>query len=108
MAWHKVFNSVAEANAAIPLTKVKLFIIAGRRICLAHTAAGFFAVADECPHLGEALSKGTTNYLNEVICPWHSYRYSLASGAECKHRTRTAKTYLIKQEADGSIYVEVA
>ena len=107
MAWHKIFNSTAEAKAAVPLTKTKLFIIEGHRICLAHTAAGFFAVDDECPHLGESLSKGTTNYLNEVVCPWHSYRYNLANGAECKHRTRSVKAYPVKQEADGSIYIEV-
>ena len=106
MAWHKIFNSTAEAKAAVPLTKTKLFIIEGHRICLAHTAAGFFAVDDECPHLGESLSKGTTNYLNEVVCPWHSYRYNLANGAECKYRTRSLKTYATKQEDDG-LYIEV-
>ncbi|KAA5549556.1 Rieske (2Fe-2S) protein [Adhaeribacter rhizoryzae] len=106
MAWHKIFNSTAEAMAAIPTNKPKLFIIEGQRICLARTAAGFFAVDDECPHLGESLSKGTTNYLNEVVCPWHSYRYSLANGAECKYRTRSVKTYPTKQEADG-LYIEV-
>ncbi|GEO05221.1 hypothetical protein AAE02nite_28850 [Adhaeribacter aerolatus] len=106
MAWHKLFNSSAEAKAAIPLTKAKLFIIDGQRICLAQTAAGFFAVDDECPHLGESLSKGTTNYLNEVVCPWHNYRYNLNNGAECKYRTRSVKTYSIKEEAAG-LYIEV-
>jgi len=106
MAWHKLFNSLAEAATAVPLTKTKLFIIQDQRICLAHTAAGFFAVADACPHLGESLSRGTTNYLNEVICPWHSYRYNLSNGAECKYRTGSLKTYATKQEEDG-LYVEV-
>lgn len=106
MAWHKLFESLAEAASAVPLSKTKLFIIQNQRICLAHTATGFFAVDDACPHLGESLSKGTTNYLNEVVCPWHSYRYNLQNGAECKYRTRSVKTYATKQEEDG-FYIEV-
>ena len=73
----------------------------GLKICLAHTQTGFYAVADSCPHLGESLSKGTTNYLNEVVCPWHSYRYHLISGAECKNRTRDAQTFPVEVRADG-------
>ncbi len=103
---HKLFSSLAEAKAAIPLSKAKLLELDGQQICLAHTPAGLFAVADTCTHLGESLSKGTTNYLNEIVCPWHSYRFSLSTGTECKYRSRNLKTYPLQQEEDG-IYIEV-
>lgn len=103
---HKLFPSLADAKAAIPLSKAKLLILDGQRICLAHTATGLFAVEDTCSHLGESLSKGTTNYLNEIVCPWHSYRFNLSSGAECKYRSRNLKTFTLHQEADG-IYIEL-
>ena len=101
MEWIKIFDSEEEAMATVPVTKAKLLLVNGEKICLAHTQSGFYAVADACPHLGESLSKGTTNYLNEVVCPWHSYRYHLISGAECKNRTRDAKTFPIEKRTDG-------
>lgn len=102
--WHKVFDSEQEAREQVPQRQLKQLIIDGHAICFAHTFAGFFAVGDACPHLGHSLSRGTTNYLNEVICPWHSYRYDLSQGKECDYRTRNATTYPVEQRADG-IYI---
>lgn len=99
--WQKVYNSVAEATEKVPLRKLQKLVLEGREICLAHTQAGLFAVADACPHLGYSLSRGTTNYLNEVICPWHSYRFNLESGKECEYRSRNAVTYPVEVREDG-------
>lgn len=102
--WHKVFASAAEAAEQIPLRKLRKFELQGRSVCFAHTQSGFFAVDDACPHLGYSLSKGTTNYLNEVICPWHSYRYNLNSGHECEYRSRKAITHPVQVRDDG-VYI---
>lgn len=75
--------------------------VGARRICIAHTALGFAAVADTCPHLGESLSKGNTNYLNEVICPWHGYRFNLVHGQECEQRTEPLVVHKIELREDG-------
>ncbi|MHA6249382.1 Rieske (2Fe-2S) protein [Pontibacter sp. CAU 1760] len=106
-SWHKVFDSAQDANAQVPLRKLHQLELAGHTLCLAHTAAGFFAVEDACPHLGHSLSKGTTNYLNEVICPWHSYRYNLQNGRECEYRSRQAKTYPVEIRPDG-VFIGIA
>jgi nitrite reductase/ring-hydroxylating ferredoxin subunit len=99
--WHKVFDSVNEAREQVPLRKLKQLVLDGRSICFAHTATGFFALDDSCPHLGYSLSKGTTNYLNEVICPWHSYRFSLQDGRECDFRTRKAVLHRVELRDEG-------
>lgn len=106
MDWIKIFDSAEAAAAAVPLSKAKQLQLNGRKICLAHTQSGFYAVADACPHLGESLSKGTTNFLNEVVCPWHSYRYHLISGAECRYSTRDAQTFAVEKREDG-LYIGV-
>lgn len=85
----------------MPLGKTQLLIARDQRICLAHTNQGFFAIDDACPHMGESLTKGTTNYLNEVVCPWHNHRFSLTTGAECKARTAPAKLHKIELREDG-------
>src|SRR5690606_23579599 len=106
MEWLKIFDSVEAAAEEIPLTKAKQLQLNGLKICLAHTQNGFYAVADACPHLGESLSKGTTNYLNEVVCPWHSYRYHLIPAVECKNRTRDARTFTVEKRED-CLYIGV-
>ena len=106
MEWVKIYESEAAALQEIPLAKARQLVVKNEKICLAHTRFGLFAVADACPHLGESLSKGTTNYLNEVVCPWHSYRYNLQTGAECKYRTRPARTFLLENRSDG-LYIGV-
>ncbi|UXX80403.1 Rieske 2Fe-2S domain-containing protein [Reichenbachiella carrageenanivorans] len=88
-----VFESKAQAQQVIPLHKIKKIRIENQELCLAHTPKGFMAFAKNCPHLGEDLSKGKINPFGEVVCPWHSYRFSLASGEECENRWKTLKTY---------------
>ncbi|EJF09537.1 Rieske 2Fe-2S domain-containing protein [Pontibacter sp. BAB1700] len=99
--WHKVFDSVTEAREQMPLRKLKQLVLDGRTICFAHTASGFFALDDACPHLGYALSKGTTNYLDEMVCPWHSYRYNMQNGRECEFRTRKAVLHRVELREEG-------
>ncbi|QCR23351.1 Rieske 2Fe-2S domain-containing protein [Pontibacter sp. SGAir0037] len=99
--WHKIFNSEAEAKEQVPPRKLRQFTLDGRTICFAHTFAGFFGIEDACPHMGHSLSKGNTNYLNEVICPWHSYRYDLTNGKECDYRSRNARVYPVEVREDG-------
>ncbi|PSR56772.1 Rieske (2Fe-2S) protein [Adhaeribacter arboris] len=105
---HKLFDSIAAAEQSLPLGKPQKLWVTGRAeaICLVRTRKGIFAVSDVCPHLGESLSKGTTNYLNEVVCPWHSYRFSLLNGQECTNRTSNLKTFPVKVQPDG-IYLQL-
>jgi 3-phenylpropionate/trans-cinnamate dioxygenase ferredoxin subunit len=77
-----LFATLEEAQQKIPLNKTLKIVISGQSLCLMQTHEGFKAMPDECPHLGESLSKGTINYLNEIVCPWHSYRFNLKNGQE--------------------------
>ena len=95
MGWVRVFQSQAEAEERVALNKMVRLSIGPLKICLARTPSGWYAIEDSCPHLGESLSKGKINYLDEVTCPWHSYRYSLKNGSECEGRGKDARVYEI-------------
>ena len=101
MEWYKLFDTVEDAEKVMPMRSTRLILAGNRKICLARARDGFFAVEDTCPHLGESLSRGTVNYLGEVICPWHSFRYHLKQGHECEHRTKKVKTYPIRIDDNG-------
>ncbi|MBX2964913.1 MAG: Rieske 2Fe-2S domain-containing protein [Cyclobacteriaceae bacterium] len=101
MKWIKIFNSIEEAKARLQNNKPQLVIIQEKRICLVLRDDRFFAVQDRCTHNGESLSKGMVNYLGEVICPWHNYRFSLHTGREAASRSGDLKTYPVKIESNG-------
>lgn len=101
MDWVKIFSTSTEAESRIKQGTTKLLIVNQNRICLARIEDQFFAVEDKCSHNGESLSKGNINYLGEVVCPWHGYRFQLKTGRECEERSRDLATYPIRIDETG-------
>lgn len=101
MDWVRIFSSYGEMEQAVLPMKPRLLIVRGKRICLVNVENELRAVEDKCTHNGESLSKGTINFLGEVICPWHGYRFGLKTGRESEERSRDLVVYPIKSEPDG-------
>jgi nitrite reductase/ring-hydroxylating ferredoxin subunit len=101
MEWIKIFASKSEVRLRLQEDKPQLLVIHGKRICLVFRHDQTYAVEDSCPHNGESLSKGSINYLGEVICPWHGYRYELKSGRESGQRCRDLITYPTREDDTG-------
>lgn len=101
MEWIQVFSSVAEAHEKLKENMPQLLVVNGISICLVRRQENLFALQNKCSHNGESLSKGSINFLGEVICPWHGYRFNLKTGRECQERSRDLITYQIKQNEEG-------
>lgn len=101
MNWVKVFSNEIEARQQITPDRPQLLILHGKRICLTLHNNTFFAIQDFCSHSGESLSKGAINYLGEIICPLHHYRFDLQTGRECGSRSRDLATFPIKTDESG-------
>ncbi len=101
MDWIKIFQNTDEAISVLAENVPKLLIIRGKRICLVRTDGKILAVQDKCTHNGESLSKGSINYLGEVICPWHGYRFNLRTGRECQQRSTDLECFPVKESEDG-------
>lgn len=99
--WLKIFANELEAKQRIAPDKPQLVIVNGVRICLVRHNENFLAVQDACSHNGESLSKGKVNYLGEIICPWHGYRFELKSGRACDSSSPELKTYPVKIDDTG-------
>jgi nitrite reductase/ring-hydroxylating ferredoxin subunit len=102
--WIKIFSSQAEMETAVSPGQPRLLIVRGKRVCIVRQDHALFAVEDKCPHNGESLSKGTVNYLGEIICPWHGQRFSLKTGREGEQRSPDLATYPVRQDQEG-VYI---
>ena len=94
MEWLKIFETKEEAIKRVGQNKPKLLVVGSTRICLVWAKNVLCAMEDKCPHNGESLSKGTVNYLGEVSCPWHGYRFDLATGRETAQRCQIGRAHV--------------
>lgn len=101
MNWVQIFPSAGVARQRIAENRPQLVIVHGKRICLVLRQGRFCAFQDTCPHNGESLSKGTINYLGEVICPWHGYRFNVKTGRESSERSPDLEMFLIREDDTG-------
>jgi nitrite reductase/ring-hydroxylating ferredoxin subunit len=101
MQWFKIFSDEQEARRRILPGKPQLLIVDNHRICLVLFNEQFTAVQDGCTHNGESLSKGSVNYLGEIICPWHNYRFDLKTGKACDSSSGDLRAYPVKINESG-------
>ena len=101
MLWVKIFSTHKEADEQIAPGTTRLLVVHGKRICLGRVGQRFYAVDDRCPHQGESLSKGKINYLGEVICPWHGYRFNLKTGREANEHCKDIGSYPVHADGQG-------
>jgi nitrite reductase/ring-hydroxylating ferredoxin subunit len=97
----KIFDNIEEARRRLTENKPQLVIIDGIRVCMVMRNGELLAVSDKCTHNGESLSKGSVNYLGEVVCPWHGNRFDLHTGREADEKSRDLTTYTISTGGDG-------
>ncbi len=101
MEWIKVFSSGEEARQRLRENIPQLLVVRGQSICLVMRENLLYAIENKCSHNGESLSKGVVNFLGEVVCPWHGYRFNIKTGRESAERSRDLQTYPVKENEEG-------
>lgn len=99
--WVRIFTNEEDALRALPENQPRLVVVEGTRIALVRTGGGFYAVQDFCTHNKESLSRGSINYRNEIICPWHGYCFDVKTGRESQQRSADLQTYAVKANEEG-------
>ena len=67
------------AISELPIGRVKAIHAAGRTLALYHTASGFYATDNTCPHRGGPLAEGDL-IGEEITCPWHLWGFDVKTG----------------------------
>lgn len=79
----------------------------GRPVVIFHTADGYYATSNICPHAGLPLGEGDCHG-KIITCPFHGYAYNIETGrnVDWPHDEPPVKTYPVRVEA-GEVQVEV-
>jgi nitrite reductase/ring-hydroxylating ferredoxin subunit len=99
--WVRVFTNTQQIRIVLKPDRPQLVIFGETRIALILHNETVFAVQDFCTHNKESLSKGSVNYLGEIVCPWHGQRFNLKTGRECGQRSADLKAYAVKVNEEG-------
>jgi len=87
--------------------KARRVMVGRRALAIVRTGERVFACLDSCPHKGGFLSEGSVSVVrNEVICPWHRFRFHLESGASVTNPELVMRTFPV-QIIDGQVLVEL-
>ena len=92
------FIEVAKTSD-VPIGRAKAVSAGGRTVALYHTASGFFATSNTCPHRGGPLAEGDLMG-NEIVCPWHLWGFDVTSGACTGDPSISVPAYEVRVEDD--------
>jgi nitrite reductase/ring-hydroxylating ferredoxin subunit len=99
------FTTVARVSE-IPAGTGKQVSLNGMTIAVFNDAGKIYAVAGVCPHRGAPLAEGMCQQ-GQVMCPWHSARFDLATGQHlCPPAKSGVATYPVQVVGD-EIQVEM-
>jgi len=87
----KLFDSIQEAFEVLKDHEPRLVKSNSRNICVVKRDDKIFAFQNECPHMGEPLHRGKINYLGEIVCPLHTYRFNIVTGESSKEGCNSLK-----------------
>jgi 3-phenylpropionate/trans-cinnamate dioxygenase ferredoxin component len=77
----------------------------GRSVALFNVEGRYYAIDNVCPHRGGPLGEGDLEG-SVVSCPWHAWRFDVASGANVNNPAVKLGCYAVSEEG-GSVFVEL-
>ena len=98
------FIEVACASD-LPVGRARAVTVGGRTVALYHTARGFFATDNVCPHRGGPLAEG---FVQDgcLYCPWHGWGFNLETGNYVGAPGIGVRTHAVEVK-DGSVMVKL-
>ncbi len=101
MAWVPVART-----EEIPVGRVQVAEVNGRRIAVCHAEDGFYAIDDLCTHDGGPLDQGEL-FDHQIECPRHGARFDIRTGRVLRlPAVRPIRTYPVRLNGD-TIEVDV-
>ncbi|MEP1096761.1 MAG: Rieske 2Fe-2S domain-containing protein [Cyclobacteriaceae bacterium] len=97
----KLFETKDAMQRMLQNNEPRLVIAGNRNICVVRQKDRLVAFENECPHMKEGLSGGAVNYLNEIVCPLHTYKFNLETGMEERQRCSELRFIKVDMTEEG-------
>lgn len=83
----------------VPLGEGRRFVVGAEEIAVFRGRDGsLYAIQNRCPHRDGPLAEGILG-AGQVICPYHAYKFDVATGACLTDPTCSLRTYPVREEA---------
>jgi nitrite reductase (NADH) small subunit/3-phenylpropionate/trans-cinnamate dioxygenase ferredoxin subunit len=92
------FRGVAKTDE-IPLGQGRAFELAERRVAVFNDHGRFYAIDDQCPHMGASLADGHLDQ-HVVACPLHAWRFDIRDGTWCDNRRVKIDSFPVRVVGD--------
>ncbi len=93
------FVAVARVGE-VAVGRLRRVLLGDRLICLANVDGQLYALDDDCPHIGAALSQGALDGAT-LTCPLHLAQFDVRSGHVTRGPARAnARVYAIRIEGE--------
>ena len=87
------------AVSDVPEGAGREFVVEGRPIAVFKAAGKFYALDNACLHRGGPLGEGTLQG-TVVTCPWHHWRFDVATGCNAADANARVRTYPVQVEGE--------
>ena len=87
----------------IEVGRGRTVVVHGEAVAIFHSGSGWFAIDDACTHEDAPLGEGALDG-EEVICPYHDWRYNIRTGA-CETDPSRPVGCFATRVADGFVWV---
>ncbi len=102
MNWQRIATRYElDHDLVLEEQTVKVVEVEDQLVCLGKFKGNYYALRNKCMHAGGYLGEGQCDFEGNVICPFHRYRYSLATGKNTSGEGYYAKTYPLETRQDG-------
>lgn len=104
MSFMSEFVEVAQSSE-LPIGAKKAVLVEGRKILLCHTASGWYASDNSCPHRGGPLAEGDL-VRDSITCPWHVWTFDLPSGRNDVNPAISLRKHAVRID-EGRVFVRL-
>jgi len=89
----------------VPVGQGRVVEAEGKDLALFNVEGTFYAIDNACIHRGGPLGEGDLEG-RIVLCPWHAWRWDVATGANANNPAVKMVCYAVVVE-DGDVFVEL-
>ena len=99
------FVKIADTKD-IQSSQMKAVEVAGEKICVANVEGNYYAIGNDCTHVGGRLAEGTLEGY-EVECPWQGSKFDVRTGKPTRSpATRPEPTYELKVDGNNILILK--